>query len=104
MEPAVTDLRCGIIGTMTTSFDTLAFERGTDPILRFLTVDQARALVSYRGDESLRRRIEDLAARNTEGQLTEAERSEYDGYVRANKFIAVLQAKAQRLLAADGGH
>ena len=86
---------------MTASFDTLAFERGTDPILRFLTVEQARALVAYRGDESLRRRIEELAAKNTEGQLSEAERSEYEGYVRANKFVAVLQAKARKLLAVE---
>lgn len=88
---------------MPTTFDALAFDRGTDPILRFLTVEQARALVAFRGDDSLRQRIEDLAQRNTEGQLSEAERSEYEGYVRANHFIAVLQAKARKLLSAQGG-
>jgi hypothetical protein len=88
---------------MATTFDTTAFERGTDSILRFLTYEQARELVAYRGDEALRERIEDLARRNTEGELTEAERSEYEGYVRANKFIAVLQAKARKLLAGGNG-
>jgi hypothetical protein len=55
--------------------------------------------VRFRGDDGLRRRIEELAARNSEGALTEAERSEYEGYVPANHFIAVLQAKAGKLLA-----
>ena len=90
---------------MPATVDTLAFERATDPRLRLLDVDQARRLVNYRGDETLRQRIDDLARRNGEGELTEAERLEYEGYVRANKFIATLQAKARkRLDAANGGH
>jgi hypothetical protein len=84
---------------MATTFDAVAFDRGTDPILRLLTAEQVRALVAYRGDDALRLRIEELAERNTEGSLSEAERSEYEGYVRANHFIAVLQASARRVLA-----
>lgn len=87
---------------MAASFDTVAFERGTDPILRFLTVEQARALVAYRGDDALRARTEDLASKHTEGALTDGERAEYEGYVRANQFIATLQAKASKLLAGNG--
>ena len=30
--------------------------------------------------------------------LTPGEQSEYGGYVRANKFVAILQAKARKLL------
>jgi hypothetical protein len=48
-------------------------------------------------------RTEELAARNTEGALSEAERAEHEGYVRANHFIAVLQAKARKLLAGRSG-
>jgi hypothetical protein len=59
--------------------------------------------VDYRGDDALRERIDELARRNTEGILTEAERSEYEGYVRANKFIAILQSKARKLLAGGNG-
>jgi hypothetical protein len=84
---------------MATTFDTAAFDRGTDAVLQFFTHDQAAALVAYRGDESLRSRIEELAAKNTEGELTDQERAEYEGYVQANKFVAVLQAKARKLLA-----
>jgi hypothetical protein len=83
---------------MTTAFDTVAFDRGTDPILGFFNVEQARALVAYRGDQAIHVRIEELAHKSTEGELTEQERAEYEGYVQANKFIAILQAKAQKLL------
>jgi selenocysteine lyase/cysteine desulfurase len=83
---------------MSSSMDTAAFDRGTDPILQFFTVGQARALVAYRGDEAIRARIEELAERSTEGDLTEAELAEYEGYIEANDFIATLQAKARKIL------
>jgi hypothetical protein len=84
---------------MSTSIDTDAFDRGTDPILQFFTVDQARGIVQYRGDAALQTRIEELAAKANEGELTPEEQAEYEGYVRANKFMAILQAKARKLLA-----
>ncbi len=83
---------------MATTVDLAAFNRGTDPILDFFSIDQARALAAYRGDDSLRARIEELASKHTEGELTDSERAEYEGYVQANKFIAILQAKAKKLL------
>jgi hypothetical protein len=83
---------------MATSFDTSAFDRGTDGLLQLITIEQARALVAYQGEPGIRARIEELASKNTEGELTEAERAEYEGYVRANNFIAILQAKARKLL------
>jgi hypothetical protein len=84
---------------MSTTFDFVAFDRATDPVLSFFTVDQAKALIAYRGDEDLTNLIEKLAIKSSEGTLTEAERAEYEGYVRANKFIATLQAKARKLIA-----
>jgi hypothetical protein len=83
---------------MATTFDTAAFDRGTDGLLRFFTTEQAKALVDYRGDEAIQNRIEELARKNTEGDLTDQERAEYEGYVKANKFIAILRAKARKLL------
>ena len=82
-------------------FDTAAFDRATDPLLPFITRDHAEALVAHRGHPPLRNRIDELASKNTEGELTEGERAEYEGYVRANNFLAILQAKARKLLA-DG--
>ncbi len=84
---------------MSISFDTSAFDRGTDFLLQIFTVQQAESLIAYQGDENLRARIEELAEKSNEGDLTEKERAEYEGYVRANKFVATLQANARKLLA-----
>jgi|GEM_PF-4676556 hypothetical protein len=51
-------------------------------------------------DQALRDRIEALASRNTEGGLTDEERAEYEGYVRANKFLAVLRREARLMVEA----
>mgnify|MGYP002631142715 CR=1 FL=1 len=86
---------------MTTTIDSTAFNRGTDPILQFITVDQAREIVEFRGDADLRQRIDQLAERANEGELTAEEQAEYEGYVHANKFVAIFQAKARKLLSAS---
>ena len=78
--------------------DAAAFDRATDMLLDVLSVEQARAILTLRGDDSLQRRIDELATRNNNGELTADELAEYQGYVRANKFIAILQAKARRVL------
>ncbi|MCE2810166.1 MAG: hypothetical protein LW850_19975 [Planctomycetaceae bacterium] len=79
-------------------FDIEAFDRATDGIFELFTPQQAQAILLYRGDPAIRDRIEKLAERNTEGNLTDAEKAEYEGYVRANKFISTLQAKARKRL------
>jgi len=79
--------------------DAAAFDRATAPVLRILNRDQARRIIDFHGDESLQRRIEELAEKANEGELTNEERAEYEGYIEANSFIAVLQAKARRFLA-----
>lgn len=83
---------------MSMPFDTTAFDRGTDAILQFMTVEQARSVVAYRGDAAIQARVEELASKNTEGELTVDERAEYEGYVKANHFVAIVQAKARKLL------
>ena len=83
---------------MSTTIDTTAFDKGTDQILEFFTVDQARAIVNFRGNAQLQTRIEELAAQCNEGNLSPEELAEYEGYVKANKFIAILQAKVRKLL------
>ena len=62
--------------------------------------EKAEAVLRFRAAPELQARIEELAAKSTEGQLTETERAEYAGYVRANKFIATLQRQAQQLIGA----
>jgi hypothetical protein len=77
-----------------------AFERGVEPVLRIVLPEKAEAVIRFRAAPELQARIETLASKSTEGQLTEEEKAEYTGYVRANKFIAVLQRQARQLVGA----
>jgi hypothetical protein len=77
-----------------------AFERGVRPLLRIVLPEKAEAVIRLRAAPKIQARIEELAGKSTEGQLTELERAEYAGYVRANKFIAVLQTQARQLIGA----
>ena len=83
---------------MSPLIDMSAFDRVTDPVVRILSTEQVRRLADYRGDDELQVRIEELAEKSNEGELTDEERAEYAGYVSANKFVAMLQAQARRLL------
>ncbi len=82
---------------MQTTSETDAFDRGVRPVLEVVLPKKARAILSVRPDPALRSRIEALAAKSTEGRLTKAEKAEYAGYVRANKFIAILRRQARQL-------
>jgi len=75
-----------------------AFDRATDPLLKILSQDQAHRIIDYHADHELQERIEILAQKAKKGELTAEEQAEYEGYAQANRFIAVLQAKARRML------
>ena len=77
-----------------------AFERGVEPVLRIVLPEKAEAVIHFRAAPELQARIEELASKSTEGQLTDAEKAEYTGYVRANKFIAILQRQARQIVGA----
>ena len=70
-------------------------------MLRIVLPEKAEAVLRFRAAPELQARIEELAGKSTEGQLTETERAEDAGYVRANKFIAILQRQARRLIGAS---
>ncbi len=76
-----------------------AFQRGVGPLLRLLLAGKEDAVLAIAPDEALRKRIEALAAKSTEGELTDEERDEYAGYVQANKFVAVLRREAEAMRA-----
>jgi hypothetical protein len=89
-----------MISTIDSSgFDTEAFDRCTRPVMRIFSSDQAKQIVGYQADSQLQQEIEELAEKSNEGTLSPAERAKYEGYVRANKFVAVLQAQARKRLA-----
>ena len=77
---------------------TNVLDRFLDPFGAFLTPEVARRLVDFRVDEQTQARIDELADKCNEGQLTLAEREEYNTYVAVIDFITVLQAKARTVL------
>jgi hypothetical protein len=81
--------------------ESVAFERGVGPVLQIVLPEKAEAVAHFQADPTLQARIEELATKSTEGQLTEAELEEYAGYVRANKFVAILQRHARQIVKAS---
>ena len=82
---------------MATTSESLAFDRGVRAMLEIILPGKADAVISFQADPALQARIEELARKSTEGELTEDERAEYAGYVRANKFVAILKRQAQQI-------
>lgn len=74
-----------------------SLDRLLDPVTASFNEEALHTLVSLRADESLQLRMEQLADRNTEGELSEAEKDEYQMYVHAVGVISLLQAKARML-------
>jgi molybdenum cofactor cytidylyltransferase len=75
-----------------------ALDRILEPLSRCLTPEAAKRLLELRADHEVQARVEELARKSSSGTLTAAERSEYEAYVTAGTFIAILQAKARNLL------
>lgn len=82
---------------MATNSESMAFDRGVRPVMEIVLPERVNSIISFRADPELQARIEELARKSTEGELTEDERAEYLGYVRANKFVAILKRQAQHL-------
>lgn len=82
---------------MTTTAEMTAFDRSVRPVVEKVFRERTQLVLGYRPSPELQARIEELAGKSTEGQLTEAEREEYAGYVRANKFVAILQRLAREV-------
>ena len=80
---------------MAETVTTTVMDRVLDPLNRSLTAEAARVLAALRLDDAAQARMEELAARNTAGQLTPAERAEYEAWVSACDLVAILQAKAR---------
>jgi hypothetical protein len=78
-------------------------DRLLDPVGLCLTPEVAQALVKLRADPIAQARVDELADKCNEGQMTAAERSEYETYVWASRIIAVLQAKSRALLSRSSG-
>lgn len=74
-------------------------DRFLDPVRDLLTPEVARGIADLRADAATQQRIEDLADRHHEGQLSPEELAEYEALVNGANVMAVLQAKARSVLA-----
>ena len=63
-----------------------------------LTPEVAERIAALRAEPEVQGRIDYLAERANEGQLTDDEQAEYDACVRTITFISLLQSKARQLL------
>jgi hypothetical protein len=70
-----------------------------EPVARCWTPAVAQQIAALRADPLTQARIDELATKCNEGELTEAEQREYEAYVEAIELIGLLQAKARALLA-----
>ncbi|HEY3940336.1 MAG TPA: hypothetical protein VGL97_23115 [Bryobacteraceae bacterium] len=69
-----------------------------DPLSRCLDAESARRLVDFRIDRPVQERIDRLAEQANEGNLSAAERDEYEALLNAADFISILKLKARRHL------
>ena len=68
--------------------------------MELLLPGNEKTVLSFKADPALVDRIDLLAGRCAEGELTSDERQEYEGYVEASMFVSILAAKAGRRLRA----
>ena len=80
-----------------------AFQNSIEPLIELLVDGNEDVVLSFKPDPALVERIDQLASRCTEGELTAEEREEYEGYVRANTFLGILYGKAERMRHAVAG-
>jgi hypothetical protein len=84
--------------TRTTSL----LDRMLDPLSRCFDAESAKRVVELSIDPVVQARVDVLAERANEGLLTPEERAEYEAYINADDFIAILKMKVQRLLGSNG--
>src|SRR5436190_2271157 len=61
---------------MATTSGSLAFDRDVRPMPEIVLPEKADAVIGFRADAELQARIEELAQKLTEGELTEDERAD----------------------------
>jgi hypothetical protein len=84
---------------MSTTHENMAMDEVLEPVVRCFTPDVARQIASLRASSSLQARLDELAGKANEGELTDDERQQYEAYVEALDLVAILQAMARKILA-----
>jgi len=73
-------------------------DRILGPVADAFSPEVARRILDLRADDEMQARIDELATRSNNGELTDEERAEYKNYVGVVDLISVLQAKAQQVI------
>ena len=80
------------------SADTTYFDRILDPVTDCFTPQVAHRLAELHADQKTQARLDFLAEKANEGQLTREEDIEYKQSIDAIDVLAILQAKARAYL------
>jgi len=73
------------------SSSTTHFDRVFDSMTECFTPEVARKIADLRADDELNARLDELARKANEGQLTPAEETEYKRYVEATDVLALFK-------------
>ena len=67
-----------------------------EPIFADLPIDASERIAKFQADDEMQARVEYLASRANEGELTAEERLEYESLIEAGDLVATVQAIARR--------
>ena len=73
----------------------MLLDRILDPLAECFTPEVARRIAAVSLDPAIQSRIDQLAVKANEGQLTAVERDEYAELIEALDFLGILKAKAR---------
>jgi len=85
------------------SIETNYLDRILDPVAECFTPQVARRLTELRADPEAQQRLDVLAEKANQGQLTPEEDDEYKQSIDAIDLLAILQAKARAYLRRHDG-
>jgi hypothetical protein len=80
----------------------LLLDRILEPVSSSLNEEAAQKLLTLKADRKTQAVVSKLADKCNEGELTAAERHQYEMYLMANHFVAILKAQARLVLARKG--
>ena len=88
---------------MSATYDNSVLDEVLEPVAQCFTPDVARLIAALRASPAIQTRLNDLAVKANEGELTSEERAKYEAYVEAIDLIGILQAKSRKILANGSG-
>ncbi|MDH3600307.1 MAG: hypothetical protein OEU26_11775 [Candidatus Tectomicrobia bacterium] len=83
-----------------TEHKTTLLDNLLDPFGECLTLEVAEKLVKLRANPEIVAKVEELAEKCNEGQLTTDERDEYESYIHVNNVMMMMKARARKFLQA----